>query len=53
MDRAPACGAGDTSSIPVRRTIRRRAVLRRGRLLFYTFSTVFFRVNKQNEQQEL
>lgn len=53
MDRAPACGAGDTSSIPVRRTIRRRLILRREWAFSYTFTTVFFRVNKQNEQQEL
>ena len=41
MDRAPACGAGDTSSIPVRRSFRRKAVLRRGWPFSYTFSTMF------------
>ena len=53
MDRAPACGAGDTSSIPVRRTIRRQAVLRRGRPFSYTFSTVFLTPQSQQSQQEL
>ena len=42
MDRAPACGAGDTSSIPVRRTIRRRPILRREWALSYTLSTTFW-----------
>ena len=53
MDRAPACGAGDTSSIPVRRSFDGWPVLRRERAFSYTFSTVFFRVNEENEENEL
>ena len=41
------------SSIPVRRTIRRQAVLRRGRPFSYTFSTVFLTPQSQQSQQEL
>ena len=37
----------------VRRTIRRQAVLRRGRPFSYTFSTVFLTPQSQQSQQEL
>ena len=43
MDRAPACGAGDTSSIPVRRNSDGEPLFNRGASFFYspTRNTIF------------
>ena len=50
MDRVSACGAEDTSSIPVGRKTLKKPFLRREMAFSYTSSTCFFKQHKQQEQ---